>query len=1518
VAHPRRFAAAVAAAVILAACGDPEHKSPFDPQTPKELQAKATLRGTVTLEPLGATTVSSADVTISVSGSGAGGATTDVDGAWVLAGVGPGTYTVRATHAGYEDGYASGVVVTLDDGDQVVTVPPIALRVARGALTGQVVLPVAASSAGIVVTATGPVSTATMTDAAGAFTLTGLPVGTYSVTARRDPDWQPATTAGVVVTPGAATAISASALQPWATASVAGTVAAEGLADQGGTFVTLSGTDFRGQAVIRTTTTASPGGGFGFGSLLAGSYQVAFVRAGWDSPPRVGVSVQTGQAADVGTASLPTSRGTIAGTVALSEGAVTGFQVGADRSGVVVTLSGLAPTRSAVTDVAGAYRFDAVPVGTTYTLTASKPSYSPAQTAQAPTANATVTAAALTLTVNPGAYAVTVLLRDAVNGAASDNATHGGTTVSLTGTAFNGTSWSAAAAANASTGVANVGNLPPGTYDVVATNAGRACAALPSAAVQAGASTSGGTIRCLDAVAPTALALGPPQAPPGGQSGYAAGTTVVVPVSIPASDATVPASNLRGYQIVVGSAADWASAAATIVAGQPGTLTFTGLSPNAANTLWARALDWIGNAGPVATALVVTDSIKPPTPGISTPRPFVNATTSSVTLSGSESDVNFAGYEWCVTAVAATGTCPAASPAGCSWQPTASTFAVSLPPNQRSCVYARAYDRAGNRSDEATLGTTGVVSDLVPPTPPVLGPSYDPTQLSVRAPWVDFFVQTPSTDLPAGGAAWQDVAWLEVDMGAGYEPLCASASCSAAGTWSPCGGCCSDARLLCNGTQFAGVRARLLEGTRNTIAFRAVDLAGNVGSGVSQQVEADSTADVVAATAGFDDGPNVRGRLIGYVSSSAGWLLDLGTNRRVDAADRSCQVSPMVASGYGRGVFPASDRLVVTAEWGNGIRMIRPGPDGQFCTSDDVSSVLRAMPFNFYADGVSGFGERVAWWERQNSPAVANLFVRDPGSNGVLGTGTDVDATFAFSTIDALTMGETSILIHQSSCRPVCATTWRVIHANASGSWTSGTTTYDLPASVQSAALSVDGRRLAWIDTGPVLRVLDAGKDKRFGTGDDVPASIAVPFSLNTGAALAVDGTHVVAFGSGSPVSYLVHWWAGPDGAFGTTDDVVEQVRPTAGYRRFPSLASSYLALGESSDLLGFDLSTLRWEAAPPQGISWEHLRPDGRGWLLYPSGAGSFVARSPWGSETAGPPSSYAALAVSGADLVHPDGSNRIQYRQPDATGAWFSATAPAPVSLYQVPVANYVQSLFLGDGKALELDSVYDAVKGQPVAHYHVLEPNAGTLATFPASGVAVDVIADGVSGNWATMGAITRDQAFYLCHAWSSSTTYLCVLNADPVTHRFTQAAAPPTFASAVKLVHPPGSPLAGQPFMNLRALRVSGGRMLAADYSSLYLFDAGPDGLFNTADDRERIIANLAVSDDDIDVAGDWVAWLDYGAPGGRQVWLQRGFDGVAVPVTSHYSAKRTVSVEASGRVFWADGLFVPEGVFVRAP
>lgn len=1484
--------------------------------------ATASVGGTVLLE----AAAGHGSTTVSLSGSDfrgvavAASTTTAADGSWSLGGLAAGSYQVTYAHDAFDT--PAPTAVSLGTG-QAASLGTAMLAASRGAAGGTALALGAADATGTLVTVSGgPDSASTVTDAAGGWSVSGLRVGTGYVATFHRTGYAPATSAPFAVAAATTTAVPGASLSLDTRGSISGVASVERpVGDDGDILVALSGVDLNGAAVTRSASTG-PAGGYTLTGLPQGTYALAFSKDAYRAEALSGIFVAVAAAVTAEPVRLEVATGTVAGTVALSAGSVVGFPVGSDVSGVVVTLDGVdVPVPPAVTDVTGSYRFPDVPVsvgGGSYTVTARAPSYRADSDAVTAAADATVSAPALTLVVDAGALDGTVLLHDAVADG-GDNALHAGTTISVTGTAFNGASWSASGLTGDDGGF-TLSNLPPGAYDVLATDPARTCGAIPSMSVPAGGTASAPLTRCLDAVEPGAVSLGAPAAPPGGQSGFTGDDTVVVSIATPAGDDTLPTSNFRGYAWVVGSAADWDLAA--IVEGQPATLTFTGLAPDAVNTLWVRAVDWIGNAGPVATAQVVSDGIAPPAPAIATPRPFVDATTTSVTLSGSESDANFAGYETCYASQSPALACDATAPPACAWVGTSAAFAISLTANERTCLWARAYDRAGNRSTAASLGAGGVVSDLIPPSPPTLAPSYDPTLVTVRAPWVDFFVTEAATDSPAGGGDWENVAWLEVDVGAGFEPLCPAAACRPDDTWTPCACSCTDARLLCDGARFVGIRAPILEGSRNTVAVRAVDAAGNAGSGVSQQVASDSRGDILAATSANEGDSQVRGRLIGYTEwypggTQKGMLVDLGADRRFDPADPRCPVVDDPPTGYDSAVFPAGRTLVVGASYSS-LTMLRPGADDAFCTADDASTVLLTAPLGYNVDAVTGFGERVAWWERQNSPAVANLRVREPGDDGVFGNLDDVTSTFTFNYVERLSMGEQALLVKKAECGEGCYTFgWRVINAAATGTWQVGTSTWDLPASVTSAALSADGGRLAWIEAGPVLKVMEAGLDRRFQAGDDV-ASKSVPWPMSTSAALVVDGPHVVALANGSPISWLVHWWAGPDGRFGTGDDSLQRTQPSGSARSEPSLAASYLTFTVGDDVLGLDLSVLRWEVAPTSGLDVFHpLDVDGRGWLFYwPSGQ-PIVARSPFGREAVAP-FTTSRFAVDGTDLIHVGAGDVVQLRTPDPAGDWFSADAPDAVDLY---AAATVSLLRVGGGKGLVVDYAYDAVRATNVAHYRILEPGAGTLSTFGTTGTVVDVLADGSLASWSWAGAITADQVFYVCHAWGTSDLYLCVHDAgadgafgtgdDPL---------PATFASAVKLLHPPGSPLAGQPVRDARALAVDGRRMILSEFSppGIFLFDAGPDGRFNTADDRGRKLASLSAYDGEVALAGEWSAWLDTGSPAGRQVWLVRGLEGAPTPITEHYSAKTSPVLERSGRAFWVDSVFVPEAVFVRAP
>ena len=245
-----------------------------------------------------------------ISLDGVPGATTlsNVGGDFALP-VPVGSYVVRVHLAGYQDD--TQPALNLSGGEQRTLPNPFRLSLLRGSIAGTVLLSGRADASGIAVTfRNASFSFTTLTGASGAFTSGSIPVGSYTVDATRAPDWQPISVAAVAVARNAVAALPGSpvTLQPLATATLGGTALLELQANASGTTVSLTGTDFRGVAVNATGTTSNAGV-FSVGSLLAGGYQIAFSQGGFDSPPPVGVSVVTGQAANVGTLTLLASRG---------------------------------------------------------------------------------------------------------------------------------------------------------------------------------------------------------------------------------------------------------------------------------------------------------------------------------------------------------------------------------------------------------------------------------------------------------------------------------------------------------------------------------------------------------------------------------------------------------------------------------------------------------------------------------------------------------------------------------------------------------------------------------------------------------------------------------------------------------------------------------------------------------------------------------------------------------------------------------------------------------------------------------------------------------------------------------------------------------------------------------------------------------------------------------------------------------------------------------------------------------
>lgn len=211
-----------------------------------------------------------------------------------------------------------------------------------GTMTGTVTV-AGGSAANVAVFVYGPLNTASVTNAEGRFTASGLPDGDYSVLARvRGADVEELTVPVKMV--GGKPETEPTLAFTLSSGTVTGKVAFHDGSDASNVTVTLSGAASRG-------TRTGAGGVFSFEKVPAGAYVVSVdLVDSREKRASVGVSV-TGNAADVGELRL-TVVGRVGGTVTLN---------GAPAGGVQVAVAGT--TLLAVSDALGRFDFPEVPTG---------------------------------------------------------------------------------------------------------------------------------------------------------------------------------------------------------------------------------------------------------------------------------------------------------------------------------------------------------------------------------------------------------------------------------------------------------------------------------------------------------------------------------------------------------------------------------------------------------------------------------------------------------------------------------------------------------------------------------------------------------------------------------------------------------------------------------------------------------------------------------------------------------------------------------------------------------------------------------------------------------------------------------------------------------------------------------------------------------------------------------------------------------------------------------------------------
>jgi hypothetical protein len=447
-----------------------------------------------------------------------------------------------------------------------------------------------------------------------------------------------------------------------------------------------------------------------------------------------------------------------------------------------------------------------------------------------------------------------------------------------------------------------------------------------------------------------------------------------------------------------------------------------------------------------------------------------------------------------------------------------------------------------------------------------------------------------------------------------------------------------------------------------------------------------------------------------------------------------------------------------------------------------------------------------------------------------------------------------------------------------------------------------------------------AGVDGKVGTDDDQVVRVTSPWAIGNRPWVVTDAQRVVLLTDGLPVNWLIQWTPGPDGVWGTADDTFDRSHPTSAPISMPTLSAGLLSFLLAKDSVVLDLSTLRWETAPGPtastlSVNGSPLWTGGQGTVFYTTGGDLYgttpvtlVARGPDGRE-ASVPAGQAYVEAWGTDVaadatqmvaVSPDKGRLILYR-PDSSGHFLTASAPTPITL--LSTTSTIDHVALGGGKVLTL--LRDA---SSLPHFYIFDGGAGGLASSPSP-------IEPIKGfNYTNTGAITATQAFI------PTPSGIALYGAGPDGRFGTDddTGGPTNFEY---LLHATGAANDEAGFINYASFyKVDGRLMVFFDpVGGLSLLDAGPDGRFNTADDRERQLLKSwpTIFQGNFAVAGGRVGYITSG-PTGSQVYLVDGFDGIPYQLTEHYSIKRDLALDANGTAYWADNIFAPEGIMRRAP
>jgi thermitase len=355
-------------------------------------------------------------------------ATTDASGKYTIADVPPGTYQVVASKEGYQ---SSSLMVNVVSGSSAVANFSLSQIIVSGSITGSVADAKDGSAISGAQVSDG--GTTVLTNALGSYTIDNVPAGSYQVVASKEGYQSSSLTVTVLSGPTAIANLALSRIIVLGSITGSVTDAKDGSAIVGATV-----SDGNGTALTDAL------GSYTIGNVPPGSYQVTTSKWGYYSSFQT-VTVGSGSNA---VANFSLSQIIVSGSIT---GSVADAQGGSPIVGVIVSDG----NGTATTDATGKYTIADVPSGN-YQVTASKSGYQ---------------SSSLTVTVLSGSTAVAnfslsqVIVPGSITGSVTD-AKDGSPIVGAQ--VSDGTR----TATTDATGKYVITDVPPGTYQVVASKEG--------------------------------------------------------------------------------------------------------------------------------------------------------------------------------------------------------------------------------------------------------------------------------------------------------------------------------------------------------------------------------------------------------------------------------------------------------------------------------------------------------------------------------------------------------------------------------------------------------------------------------------------------------------------------------------------------------------------------------------------------------------------------------------------------------------------------------------------------------------------------------------------------------------------------------------------------------------------------------------------------------------------------------------------------------------------------------------